>query len=212
MSDIEVASEHMDIQRIKPEDIDEVTILSRKCFGPDMALTRENFANQLKTFPEGQVCLRYKGKIVGSASSLIINFDDYGENHSYTEISDDGNIQNHNPNGENLYGIEVGVDPDFRGMKIGKYLYMARREICKELNLKSIIIGGRIPNYYKYADQLTPDEYASEVIHGRIYDPVLTFQYNNGFQLRKVMRNYLKDDNASLTNATLMEWHNPSFA
>ncbi|HLR68728.1 GNAT family N-acetyltransferase [Virgibacillus alimentarius] len=204
--------EHMTIQRIKPEDLEEVAALSKKCFGPDMSLTRDNFENQLKIFPEGQVCLRYKDKIVGSASSLVINFDDYGENHSYTEISDDGYIRNHNPNGVNLYGIEVGVHPDFRKMKIGKHLYFARREICKELNLKSIIIGGRIPNYYKYANQFTPDEYANEVIQEKIYDPVLTFQHKNGFQLRKVMQNYLMDDDASLTNATLMEWHNPDFA
>lgn len=202
--------ENMTIRKIKQNDLDEVAVLSHKCFGPNMSLTPENFANQLKIFPEGQVCLQYKDKIVGSASSLIINFGDYGEDHSYTEISDDGYIRNHNPNGANLYGIEVGVHPEFRRMKIGKHLYNARREICQELNLKSIIIGGRIPNYYKYADKLTPDKYAKEVIEGNIYDPVLTFQHRNGFKLRKVMHNYLMDDDASLMNATLMEWHNPN--
>src|SRR5690625_329813 len=203
--------ENMTIRKIQQEDLDEVAELSYTCFGPDMSLTRANLASQLEIFPEGQVCLQYEGKIVGSACSLIVDFDDYGEEHSYTMISDDGYIRNHNPKGRNLYGIEVGVHPEFRKMKIGKYLYQARREICKNLGLKSIIIGGRIPNYYKYAAQLTPEEYVEEVKKENIYDSVLTFQLKNGFKLRKVMRGYLMGDKESLTNATLMEWHNPDY-
>lgn len=202
---------NLTLRHIQEEDLDEVAKLSYTCFGPDMSLSRENFASTLEIFPEGQVCIQYKDKIVGSASSLIVNFDDYGENHSYKEISDEGYIRNHNPNGENLYGIEVGVHPDFRKMKIGNHLYRARREICQKLGLKSIIIGGRIPNYHKYASKMTPEEYAQEVINEKVYDPVLTFQLNNGFQLRKVMRDYLIYDHESLGNATLMEWHNPEY-
>lgn len=202
---------NMTIRKIREADLDEVAKLSYTCFGPDMSLSRANLASQLEIFPEGQVCLQYEDKIVGSASSMIVDFDDYGEEHSYWGISDSGYIRNHNPKGGNLYGIEVGVHPEFRNLKIGNHLYGARREICKELGLKSIIIGGRIPNYHQYASQLTPEEYVEEVIKENIYDPVLTFQLRNGFQLRKVMRDYLIYDQESRANATLMEWLNPDY-
>ena len=55
------------------------------------------------------------GEIIGSCSSLIVNFEDYLEQHTYSEITDKGFIRNHNPRGENLYGMEVMVHPDFVG-------------------------------------------------------------------------------------------------
>ncbi len=119
--------------------------------------------------------------------------------------------RNHQKNGKNLYGIDVVVHPEYQKMKIGRRLYEARRQLCKKLNLKSILFGGRLPHYHKYADQLTVHEYVELVINEKLYDPVLTFQLRNGFKLRKVMENYLPQDHASLKNATLMEWNNPDY-
>ncbi|ASN06220.1 GNAT family N-acetyltransferase [Virgibacillus necropolis] len=198
------------IRNITPDDLDEIAALSNKCFGPDISFKRKHFVSQLKTFPEGQICIEYEGKIVGNASSLIINY--CGDNHSYKEVSDGGFIRNHNPDGINLYGIEVGVDPAYRGMKIGQRLYEARRNICRMFNLKSIIIGGRIPFYHKHADQLSAEEYVRKVINGDIYDPVLTFQSKNGFVLHSIIPDYLPDDHESMKYATSMEWQNPDFA
>lgn len=199
------------VRNIKSEDLDKIAALSVACFGPDISLKREHFASQLEIFPEGQICVEYEGEIVGNASSLIIDYRDYEGDHSYEEISDEGFIRNHNPNGVNLYGIEVGVHPDYRSMKIGQCLYDARRSICEKLNLKSIIIGGRIPFYHKYADQLSAQEYALNVINGELYDPVLTFQSKKGFILHEVVPNYLPDDHESLKYATTMEWRNPDY-
>ncbi|GGB40696.1 GNAT family N-acetyltransferase [Virgibacillus dakarensis] len=200
------------VRQTKHEDIEDIIKMNQLGFGnPDIAFKREHFESQLKIFPEGQACIEYDGEIVGSCSSIIVNFDEYGEDHSFDEIADEGFIRNHNPNGKNLYGIEVVVHPDYRHMKIGRRLYEARRNICQKFNLKSILFGGRIPNFHLYADQMTVDEYTDQVMKRNLYDPVLTFQLMNGFKLRKVMPNYLPDDYDSLKYATLMEWHNPDY-
>ena len=194
------------------DDIESIIQMNKLGFGiPEIAFKREHFESQLSIFPEGQICIEYDGKIIASCSSLIINFDEYGVDHTFSEIADDGFIRNHNPNGKNLYGIEVVVHPDYRHMKIGRRLYEARREICRKFNLESILFGGRIPNYHKYADQMTAEEYVEQVIKRNIYDPVLTFQLMNGFEFIKVMPGYLPHDEASLENATLMEWKNPEY-
>ncbi|MFD2131604.1 GNAT family N-acetyltransferase [Pseudogracilibacillus auburnensis] len=199
------------VRNIEQKDLEEVAALSHKCFGPGMSLKYEHMESQLNIFPKGQICVEYGGKIVGCALSLIVNFSDYGYDHTYDEISGDGYIRNHNPEGVNLYGIEVGVDPDYWNMSIGKQLYEARKKICKELHLQSIIIGGRIPNYYQYADKMSAEQYAKAVMADKIYDPVLTFQKKNGFQLNKVIANYLPDDKESLQYATSMEWKNDEY-
>lgn len=196
------------IRSIQPEDLDEIAALSIKCFGPEMCLKKEHFSSQLELFPEGQACVEYKGKIVGCAISVQVNIEDYGHTHNYDQICDEGYIRNHNPEGKHLYGIEVGVDPDYRNMKLGKLLYDARRKICRELNLESIFIGGRMPNYHKYASEMDALEYAKQVVAGKIYDPVATFQTKCGFELVTVMPEYIPDDAESKGYASLMEWKN----
>jgi len=49
------------------------------------------------------------------------------------------------------------------------------------LNLKGIMAGGRIPNYSRYADELSPREFIAKVKQKEIYDPTLSFQLSNDF-------------------------------
>ncbi|MCM3550068.1 GNAT family N-acetyltransferase [Alkalihalobacillus clausii] len=196
------------LRHIEEKDFNDIINLSKLCFPNMEPWRREELKSHISIFPEGQFCVEYDGQIIGSCSSLIINFDEYDDQHTWDEITDQGYITNHDPDGYNLYGIEVMVHPDFRRMKIGRRLYEARKDLCREKNLKSIIIGGRIPNYYKYADKISPREYVDQVTMHNIYDPVLTFQVINGFSLKRVNANYLTDDKASMKYATLMEWNN----
>ncbi|WP_261130244.1 bifunctional GNAT family N-acetyltransferase/carbon-nitrogen hydrolase family protein [Bacillus sp. Marseille-Q3570] len=196
------------LRNIEEKDIEQILELQEICFPNMDPWKREHLESHLNIFPEGQFCVEYDGKVVGTCSSLIVNFDEYDEKHTWDEITDEGYITNHDPEGYNLYGIEVMVHPEFRRMKIGRRLYEARKELAEKLNLKSIIIGGRIPYYHKYADKMSPREYVKEVVNHNIFDPVLTFQLMNGFTLMRVNPSYLPDDDASNAHATLMEWNN----
>ncbi|GIN22357.1 MAG TPA: GNAT family N-acetyltransferase [Bacillus bacterium] len=195
------------------EDIDELVPMAIKGYGyEDMAPTKEKYKSHLKHFPEGQFCVEYGGKLIASCSSVLINIEDYGENHTFNDVAGGGYIDNHNPNGKNLYGIDVVVHPDYRKMKVGKRLYEARRKLAKDMNLESIIFGGRIPNYQQYADQMTAEEYVRKVLDGEIFDPVIVFQTRNGFECKGVMKGYIPKDEESLGYATLMEWKNPDYS
>lgn len=199
------------IRNITQDDVEEVAELSINSFGPDISFKQEHFKSQVDIFPEGQLCVEYKGKIVGSCSSLILNYVEYLDKNNYKVLCDNGYIRNHRPDGINLYGVEVSVHPDYRSLKLGRKLYNARKKICQDFHLKSIILGGRIPYFYKYADQMSAQEYVQKVADKEIYDPVLTFQINNGFQLKDVIPNYLEGDDASLYYATWMEWYNKDY-
>lgn len=210
MPDTELArfEKKLIVRQIEKKDIDELIKLQEMCFSDMEPWKKGHLESHIDIFPEGQICVEYDDRIIGSCSSLIINFDEYDNKHTWDEITDKGYITNHDPEGRNLYGIEVMVHPEFRGMKIGRRLYNARKDLARKLNLESIIIGGRIPKYHKYAKELTPREYVEEVVYKNIYDPVLTFQIMNGFVLKRINPNYLPDDDASLKYATLMEWPN----
>ena len=201
----------IEIRNIEDKDIDEIIALQVLCFPGMVPWKREHLESHLGNFPEGQFCAEFDGEVIGSCSSLLINFDEYDDRHTWQDITDDGYITNHNPDGYNIYGIEVMVHPEYRRMKIGQRLYEARKDLARRLNLKSIIIGGRIPNYHKYAEEMTPREYVEQVILHQIYDPVLSFQLLNGFTLMRINPNYLPDDKASSKYATLMEWNNVDY-
>lgn len=209
--DISKYEKKIELRNITKNDFQEILQLQKLCF-PNMEQWKwEQLESHLEIFPDGQFCVEYEGKIIGSCSSLIVNFDEYDDQHTWDEITDEGYITNHDPEGYNLYGMEVMVHPSFRRMKIGRRLYEARKELARNLNLKSIIIGGRIPNYSKHAKELSPRTYVEEVMLHNIYDPVLTFQVMNGFTLKRINKNYLEDDIASMKYATLMEWNNVDY-
>ncbi len=140
--------------------------------------------------------------------SIIVDYDQFGDKHTYQLITGNYTFSTHNPNGDTLYGIEIFVSPDYRGLRLGRRLYEVRKELCENLNLKSIIAGGRIPGYHEYAETLTPRQYIDKVKSKELYDPTLTFQISNDFHVRKVLKNYLPGDHESKDFATLIEWNN----
>ena len=201
----------MVIRQMEFNDIKRLLAMQELCF-PGMEPWEEaQLKSHLTIFPEGQLIAELDGEIIGSCSSLIINFDEYDDRHTWDDVTDEGYITNHNPDGYNMYGIEVMVHPGYRRMKVGQRLYEARKDLARELNLKSIILGGRIPNYHKHAAEMSPREYVDSVSRHKIYDPVLTFQLMNDFTLMRVNPNYLPDDKASKKYATLMEWNNVDY-
>ncbi len=170
--------------------------------------TRTTIEKLINLFPAGQIGIYMNGTLVGSALSIIVDYDKYGDAHTYSQITGKYTFDTHTTKGDVLYGIDVFIHPDHRGKHLGRRLYDARKELCEHLNLRSIIFGGRIPNYHKYAADMPPKEYMQKVKYKEIYDPVLTFQLSNDFHIRKVLKNYLPDDNESLEFGTLMEWNN----
>lgn len=174
----------------------------------DEVWTRENIVDLIDIFPEGQLCVEVDGKVVACALSLMLNSKKANVYDSYYEIIDDGKFSKHDYDGDVLYGIEVFVHPDYRSLRLGRRLYDARKELCEQMNLKSILAGGRIPNYFNFADEMLPRVYIEKVKRKEIFDPTLTFQLSNDFHVKKILKHYLPDDSASQGFATLLEWNN----
>ena len=159
-------------------------------------------------FPDGQVVIKINGYLAGCALSIIVDYDRFEDNHTYEEITGKYSFDTHADDGDVLYGIDIFIKPEYRGLRLGRRLYDYRKELCEKLNLKSIVFGGRMPNFHTYSDTMTPKEYITKVRLKEIQDPVLNFQISNDFHPAKVMKGYLEGDEASNEFAILMEWDN----
>ncbi len=168
--------------------------------------------NLITKFPEGQIVIKMGGVVVGCALSLIVDYDKFGDNHSYKQITGNYTFITHDPMGDVLYGIEIFIHPEYRGLRLGRRLYDARKDLCENLNLRAIIFGGRLPYYHLHSSELTPKQYIQKVKNKEIYDPVLSFQLSNDFHVIKVLKNYMPEDEQSKEYATLLLWSNVYYA
>lgn len=196
------------LRRIALSDLPVLVEMGQRCFPGMTPWKRDQLESMLRMFPEGQLCIQYGKKVVASSSSLVVDFSKYTDWHNWKEISDNGHIRNHDPKGDTLYGIEIMVDPDYRGLKLARRLYEARKQVARDMNLQRIIVGGRIPGYGKVADRMSARAYVDKVMEKSLVDPVLTTQLSNGFTLRRIIPDYMPADVESRGYATFLEWTN----
>ena len=194
-------------------DIPGVVALQKRAFPKMPPWTPNQLRRHMRTFPDGQlVAVDPSGRVVGSASSLIVRWDDFADHASWNEVTARGTLRTHDPDhGDTLYGADIGVDPDARGMGVGAGLYEARRKLARRYNLKRIAAGGRIPGYRDVAKAMSAEAYVREVLAGERRDNVLGFQLAQGFVVKGIIPRYLPSDHASKGFATLLEWVNPAY-
>tara|TARA_R110001583_G_scaffold163880_2_gene316359 strand:+ start:20227 stop:21747 length:1521 start_codon:yes stop_codon:yes gene_type:complete len=202
--------ENIELTYLKLEDYEELKEAMIKSYSnmPDSYWKESQIKNLINLFPEGQVVIKINDKIAGVALSIIVDYSNFDEKHTYQELTGNFTFNTHSMEGDVLYGIDVFITPEFRGLRLGRRLYDYRKELCERLNLRGIAFGGRIPNYHKHLDELSPKEYINKVKAKEIHDPVLNFQISNDFHPTKILKGYLKGDESSGEFAVLMEWDN----
>ncbi|MEA1785001.1 bifunctional GNAT family N-acetyltransferase/carbon-nitrogen hydrolase family protein [Arenibacter sp. GZD96] len=202
--------ENIELTYLNVSDYEELkkAMISAYTSMPDAYWRENQIQTLIHRFPEGQVVIKVNNQIAGCALSLILDYEQFDDLHTYKEITGNYTFNTHQPDGNVLYGIDVFIKPEFRGLRLGRRLYDYRKELVERLNLKGVVFGGRMPNYHKYAAGLSPKAYIEKVKRKEIDDPVLNFQISNDFHPTKILKNYLDGDTDSNEYAVLMEWDN----
>lgn len=105
---------------------------------PDSYWKEQHIQKLIDLFPEGQVVIKINNQIAGCALSIILNYDLFEDKHTYREITGDYTFSTHDDKGDVLYGIDVFIKPEFRGLRLGRRLYDYRKELAERLNLKGV--------------------------------------------------------------------------
>ena len=199
---------HLKIQQIKKKDYPQLKALMDKVYA-DMggAWSKHTINTLIDAFPEGQIALFDHDRLIGMVLSMRVDYQRFSNPHTYDDLIGQREIIQDNPEGDAIYGLDALIDPEYRGYRLGRRLYDARKELCRQMNFRAILAGGRIPNYHNHND-LSPGEYIDAVESREIHDPALSFQLSNGFIVKRILSGYLPDDDQSKGFATLLEWAN----
>jgi len=198
------------IRKTTFQDAAAINSIVNKCYPGVPSYPEDALRAQINHFPEGQMVVEYNKVIIGFCITFIITEAEAMKPHTWKEITGSSFASRHDPLGDFLYGMDICVDPAFRGKKIGERLYNERRKLCQSLKLKGILFGARIPGFAKRRKLYpTPEKYLEAVTTKKIKDPTVSFQIKNGFEPIMVLNNYLPSDNESMGYAILMRWENP---
>lgn len=200
---------HLRLRPITGQDYDALATLMDIVYADiGGAWPRATVRQLIQLFPEGQLCIEDNGHLVAAALTIKVSYNRFSNPHKYEELITDYRVHSHDPQGDALYGLDVFVHPDYRGYRLGRRLYEARKELCREENLRSILAGGRLPGYDKHSSEMDITEYIEQVQRQKIHDPILSFQLANDFDIKRLLKRYLPEDAKSHGYATLLEWDN----
>jgi len=174
-------------------------------------MTAAHYAAQIKRFPEGQFAvLNEAGRVVACSTDFRTKVDFDHFEHRYIDAVDHNWLGNHDPQGDWLYGADIGVLPEYRRRGIATQLYQARHDLARRLNLKGHVAGGMLKGYGKYKDELTVEDYVAKVVVGEVFDPTLTIQLKRGFKVHGIIQHYV-DDPSCDGKAAFIVWYNPDY-
>lgn len=156
---------------------------------PDDLLQPGEIGPHIELFPEGAFVVEdiAAGLVVGMAFGWRMDFDLDQPQHTLEDVY---GPENHDPNGDWYYGLDISVDPAHRGRGIGRALYDERKALVRRLGLRGIVAGGMLPGLG--ASGLDAATYVEEVISGSRRDPTLSFQRANGFEVRGLLPGYVR--------------------
>ena len=202
----------LSVRSYREDDFDALSDLQRACFPPpfpsELWWRHEQIRSHLAVFPAGALCAEVAGEIIGSATAHIINWQPENGPHTWSRVSDDGYLRNHERTGDTLYGVDIAVRPDYRRQGVARVLYQARFDLVCDLGLTRFMAGSRLAGYHHHRGLYTPESYADAVCRGVLTDPVITPQLRAGLMPVQVVHGYLPDEEAG-DCALLMEWRNP---
>jgi len=161
---------------------------------PEERMKDIHFSFHVDLFPEGQWVAEIDGKIAGSTSSIRYHFDpEHPEMHRFADLFDDGFMRTHQPEGNWLYGMDMAVFPEYRGLGIARKLYRARQNLVRELGLEGQVTVGMLNGFAAHSTQYTLEKYYQALVDGVLKDPTVSVQQKIGFKLCGLMKDYLSD-------------------
>lgn len=201
------------IRNYAARDFEELIRIQAESFPPpypeELLWNQEQLSSHVQHYPEGAICIEVDGELAGSMTALRMQWDSaYPSSHTWAEVTDDGYIRNHQPDGNTLYIVDLCVRPKYRKWGLAQLMMQAMYHLVIAQGMDRLLGAGRMPGYHRVAEQLSAQQYLDQVAAGEMHDPVISFLLRCGRMPVGVAADYL-DDEESCHYAALMEWRNP---
>lgn len=152
-----------------------------------------HYRKHIELFPEGQLVALDGDRVVAATATVRLHFNFDDRTHTFADIIQGGWLTSHEPDGDWLYGADIGVHPDYRGRGLAQALYAARQELVWALGLKGQVTAGMMSGFGAVKHRMSAESYYEGLVSGRINDPTLSMQQKVGFEFRALLKNYLSD-------------------
>ena len=177
----------------------------------DELITAAHYRAHIERFPEGQLAVvTAERQLVACSTDFRTTFDFDHIEHRYIDAVDHNWLGRHDPDGDWLYGADVGVLPEYRRRGLARRLYEARHALVRRLRLRGHVAGGLLRGYGAWKARMAVDEYVARVVAGELVDPTLTAQLRCGFEVRGIIQSYVTDPSCD-NKAALIVWPNPEY-
>lgn len=196
---------------MRAEHLEGVAALQPLAFPPPfpsyMHWDPEDLAYHIAIFPEGQFVALHEGEVVGSCSNTRTTVHHWEARSSWMETVGGPRLENFDPSGQILYGLDISVHPAFRRLGIARAFYAARFDWVRANGALAYGTICRIPDYadWELTNHGTPEEFADAVVAGEATDRTLTPLLRFDLQYKGVFRDYMEDSESHNAGA-ILEW------
>ncbi len=177
-------------------------------FDPQLLWQTHHLKRHRELFPAGQHVAVKGGKVIGSSTCMILSESNWQQHADWEATTGGHNLAKHDPRGTTLYGVDISVHPEYRGLGVGKALYRARFAVVQSCSLWRFGTACRMPDFGSAlvnSPALTPEEYAQSVASGALRDRTLSPLLKMGVRLTGVIEGHM-DDEESGHAAAILEW------
>ena len=182
------------VQQMQPQHAAQLERLQRIVFpalAEDELLRSAHYLRHLQIFAQGQFVITDGEEVIGMTSTMRSVF--ISNQHTFKETIAGGWLTNHNPDGDWLYGLDMGVHPAYRGKGLARGLYRARQLLVQTLQLKGQFTVGMMNGYGAVGDTISAEQYFNQLKNGDRFDPTISAQMKIGFSPISLIKNYIND-------------------
>jgi hypothetical protein len=201
----------MKIRPARHEDLAAYASLQAERWTDENQASMEDLETRLKVHPQGMLVAEDGGRIVGMVYAMRISKYDLTRPPSWYQVTNNGRCDNHDPDGAIIFGVDLSTAVGV-GARAGDKLLVAIGRLAVRENIRWCMLGGRMPGYHAYRDQMSADEYLAALGPDKLpLDPQVRFYTGQaGLVAVKAIPDYFADPE-SCNYGVLLRWRNPLF-
>lgn len=199
------------VRAARADDFAMVHSLHRRARPERPAIPMKVLESQRHHFAEGQLVAEREGELAGAASSLVVDWEPHAMAPRRAAITGSDTFASHDPGGDTLFAADTFVEAASRGSGVGRALLQARRQLCRALNLRRIVMVAPLPGLAPLRERFTPERFATRIVMGDATDPYIRFHLAQGFQYCGIARDYDATDLVSAGHGAILSWLNPHY-